>query len=231
MRLLIKLASRSRPEQLLAVSKKYIQFARDTSNIQFVISLDTDDPTVTEELKCLLTSIHPCIKICMGTSNSKIHAMNRDIPDPSTFDILLLASDDMIPEVVGYDNIIREKMRKHYPDTDGVLFFNDGYQGRNVNTLSILGRKYYRRFGYIYYPGYKSFFCDNEFTKVAYKLKKQTYFATVIIRHRHPINSDAKQDSLYERNKSYFDEDMALYNSRNKEAKNRLLPFLNTHRR
>jgi hypothetical protein len=231
MRLLIKLASRSRPDKLLSVAKKYIEFARDTSNTQFIISLDVDDPTVTEELKCLLTAIHPCIRICMGTSNSKIHAMNRDIPETNTFDILLLASDDMVPEVMGYDNIIREKMKKHYSDTDGVLFFNDGYNGRNLNTLSILGCKYYRRFGYVYYPGYKSFYCDNEFMVVADRLKKQTYFETTIIRHQHFVTGYAEFDSLYQRNSIYIKGDMALYTARNtKKPPKKLLSFLNTHR-
>jgi len=214
MRLLIKLASRSRPDKLLSVTKKYIEFAQDTTNLQFILSLDKDDPTVTETLKQELLSVHPSIRIYMGTSTSKIHALNRDIPDPSTFDILLLASDDMIPEVRGYDNIVRQNMRILYPDTDGVLFFNDGYNGRKLNTLCILGSKYYRRFGYIYYPGYKSFYCDNEFMRAANKLKRQTYFSTVIIRHLHPANRNAKFDSLYARNSVYDKHDEALFKRR-----------------
>uniref|UniRef100_A0A6C0I7E7 Glycosyltransferase n=1 Tax=viral metagenome TaxID=1070528 RepID=A0A6C0I7E7_9ZZZZ len=230
MRLLIKLASRSRPVQLLSIVRKYIEFANDTKNIIFVISLDTDDETVTDELQKQLQDVHSCIKVCMGISKSKIDAINRDIPNPQTFDILLVASDDMIPQVKGYDTIIREKMRKHYPDTDGVLFFNDGYSGKTLNTLSIMGRKYYQRFGYIYYPGYKSFYCDNEFMRTAEKLRKQTYFDQVIIRHRHCVyDKEVSFDALYQRNSKYSDEDKALYDRRNPPPK-KLLPFLNTTR-
>jgi hypothetical protein len=231
MRLLIKLASRSRPAQLLSIVQKYIEFAVDTSRITFVISLDIDDETATEELQKQLQDVHSCIKVCMGISKSKIDAINRDVPDPSTFDILLVASDDMIPEVKGYDNVIRQNMKKHYPDTDGVLFFNDGYLGKKLNTLSIMGSKYYQRFGYIYYPGYKSFYCDNEFMEVAEKLKKQTYFDKVIIRHRHFINNSAPMDVLYLRNGKYVQEDKDLYYIRNPKPKTKkLLTFLNTHR-
>jgi len=215
MRLLIKLASRSRPDKLLSVTRKYIEFAHDKTKLQFILSLDKDDTTVTETLKQELLSVHPSIRIYMGTSTSKIHALNRDIPDPSVFDILLLASDDMIPEVSGYDNIIRQNMTIRYPDTDGVLFFNDGYNGRRLNTLCILGSKYYRRFGYIYYPGYKSFYCDNEFMRVANKLKRQTYFNTIIIRHCHPGTTNATSDSLYARNRVYAKHDKALFDKRN----------------
>jgi hypothetical protein len=231
MRLLIKLASRSRPTQLLSIIHKYIDFANDKSTIVFVISLDKDDETVTDALRAEIQHIHPCIKLFVGVSKSKIDAMNRDIPDPQTFDILLLASDDMVPEVKGYDNIIRQNMKKHYPDTDGVLFFNDGYLGKKLNTLSIMGSKYYQRFGYVYYPGYKSFYCDNEFMDVAEKLGRQTYFDQVIIRHRHFINNAVSMDALYERNGKYLQEDKKLYDQRNpKPKKPKMLGFLNTHR-
>jgi hypothetical protein len=95
----------------------------------------------------------------------------------------------MTPIVKGYDNIIRNNMKTHYPDTDGVLWFNDGYQGQNLNTLCILGRKYYQRFGYIYCPEYKSLWCDNEFMDQANLLGRQIYFHETIIKHEHPANN------------------------------------------
>ena len=58
----------------------------------------------------------------------------------------------MVPLVNGYDTVIKEKMTLHYADTDGVLWFNDGHQEKKLNTLCILGKKYYDRFGYIYHP-------------------------------------------------------------------------------
>ena len=111
------------------------------NKIKIIVSLDNDDT------ECILnihkySSIHPSIDVCVGSSSGKVNAINRDIPDPSEFDILLLASDDMIPVVKGYDEIIRDSMTQFYPDTDGVLFFNDGYVGYRTNTLVICGSKY-----------------------------------------------------------------------------------------
>jgi hypothetical protein len=214
LRLLIKFPSRGRPSKLLEVVKKYIDYACYVE--EMVISLDTDDETVTPEFLEALRSIHPAIQVVIGTSESKIHAVNRDIPDPDTWDIVLLASDDMIPQIKGYDQIIRERMKIHYPDTDGVLFFNDGYRGKELNTLCILGSKYYRRFGYIYYPEYKSFWCDNEFTEVADKLRKQTYIEDVIIKHENPIYLDYPNmiDSVYIRNLTFHYHDLDIYNKR-----------------
>ena len=134
-----------------------------------------------------------------GNNKSKIEAINADL-DNVDFDILLLASDDMIPVVKGYDTIIKNNMSKLYPDTDGVLWFNDGYQGNKLNTLCILGKKYYDRFGYIYNPEYISVWSDNEFMDVGNILGKQTYFDEVIIQHQHPDWGFGERDMVHTNN-------------------------------
>jgi hypothetical protein len=215
MRLLIKLPSRGRPDQLFTIASRYVQYAEDMTKIRMLIVLDTDDSTATPEYVQTLKNIHQNIEVNLGVSNGKIHAINRDTPSLSSFDILLLASDDMVPVQKGYDTIIRQKMIQHYPDTDGVLFFNDGFHKNKLNTIVICGSKYYSRFGYIYYPGYKSLWCDNEFTDVANILKKQTYSAQVIIKHEHPgTNSAIVFDETYTRNQVFYFDDEALYFSR-----------------
>ena len=152
MKLFIKYPTRSRPQKSIETLKKYIQLAKNINNIQILVSLDDDDTTVTDDM---YTSLHSNVTVIRGPSKGKINAINRDITNPTTFDILLLASDDMIPVVYGYDEIIRDSMEQFFPDTDGVLFFNDGYTGYRLNTLVICGSKYYQRFGYIYYPEYQ----------------------------------------------------------------------------
>lgn len=213
MSLLIKFPSRGRPDQLFSIVSKYVEYAVDMANICILISLDSDDSTATPEFVEKLKGIHPNIKVVLGISSGKIDAINRDIS--GIFQILLLASDDMVPLRKGYDTLIRQKMMKHYPDTDGVLFFNDGFHKDKLNTIVICGAKYYKRFGYIYYPGYKSLWCDNEFMDVANLLKKQTYFPEVIIKHEHPgTNSAVIFDETYTRNQVFYFEDEALYFSR-----------------
>jgi hypothetical protein len=229
MRLLIKLPSRSRPDKLVSMVSKYIEYAADITNIKFIISLDCDDDTVSPHLLTKLRGIHPNVEVIVGESTSKIDAINRDIPDPSTFDILLLASDDMNPVMYGYDTVIREKMKLFYADTDGVLFFNDGFNNEKLNTIAICGSKYYKRFNYIYYPEYKSLFCDNEFTDTAYKLGKQKYFNIVIIKHEHPgTNSNVEFDKLYQKNQVYFEQDKALYLKRSSSTKPKILRLISS---
>ena len=215
--ILVKFPSRGRPEKLLSTLKLYIEKADDISRMFFMITLDSDDPTATHELVDRILVLGSNIQIRFGFSGSKIAAINRDLQNAPHFDILLLASDDMIPVVQGYDNIVRDAMSKRYPSTDGVLWFNDGFQGKALNTLCILGRKYFQRFGYIYHPGYKSLWCDNEFTEVASRLNRQTYISTVIIRHEHPGNGVGVLDDVYTRNFTN-DLDKSVYEVRKKKG-------------
>jgi hypothetical protein len=146
-----------------------------------------------------------------GNSKTKIEAINTDIDKIKNWDIILLASDDMIPKVKKYDEIIVNKMKQHFPDTDGVVWFNDGHQGSKLNTLSILGRKYYERFNYIYNPEYKSTWCDNEFMDVANILGKQIYFPEVIIKHEHPDVGFGNRDEIHVGNMLNENYDMGIY--------------------
>ena len=226
MRILVKFPSRGRPDKLKRVLTKYVTMAANPSIMSFMITLDSDDPTVTIELIDSLVDIHPNVSVRVGTSGTKVKAINRDMEYAPFFDILLLASDDMIPELYGYDEIIKNHMHKLYPNTDGVLWFNDGLQGNNLNTLSILGKKYYDRFGYIYHPAYKSFYCDNEFMDVANRLRKQTYIDTVIIRHVHVTHHPSLDDDTYRTNTIFADEDKQMYLDRKVKTNGGALSFL-----
>ena len=145
MKLLIKFPTRGRPNKFLETLTRYIDYLDDKST-QIIVTCDNDDESMKQEdIQSYLVS-QENVGVFFGNSKTKIEAVNANLEN-ADFDILLLASDDMIPIVTGYDTIIKEKMSEYYPDTDGVLFFNDGYQKDRLNTLCILGKKYYDRFG------------------------------------------------------------------------------------
>lgn len=212
MKLLIKFPTRNRPNKFLKVLDRYINYLEDKST-EIIVSCDLDDVTMTEEYITEFISQYNNVKIFFSGNKSKIEAINADLKDVD-FDIVLLASDDMIPIVKGFDKIIKEKMLEYYPDTDGVLWFNDGYQGKKLNTLCILGKKYYDRFGYIYYPEYQSVWSDNEFMDVANLLGKQTYFEEVIIEHQHPDYGFGNRDIIHLLNNNNGGHDGNLYHNR-----------------
>jgi hypothetical protein len=133
------------------------------------------------------------------------------------WDIVILVSDDMIPLVKGYDDTIRNHMMSRFPDTMGILWFNDGCQEEKLNTLCIYGRKFYERQGYMYHPDYKSLFCDTELTDLCRTDYKNIcmYSSFCIIRHEHPGTGFAdRMDGLYAINQRFWTQDMYTYISR-----------------
>jgi len=217
MRLLIKFPTRSRSKKFLEVLDLYYKNLNNIDLTEFCISIDEDDISMNNEEILSVLDNYENLTIFISNSKSKIQAINADIEEMNNWDVVLLASDDMIPQIKGYDDIIRENMKKYYPDTDGVLWFFDGNR-KDLNTLCILGKKYYDRFGYIYHPGYKSFYCDDEFTQVANRLKKQTFIDQIIIRHEHPDIPQYRNkfDESYSKNSKYYPIDHQFFQLRQK---------------
>ncbi len=211
MKILIKFPTRQRRRQFFSVLNTYYsRLKSDDIDYEFIISCDIDDISMNNIQVINQFKIFPNLTVNFGNNKSKIEAINSDL-DGKEFDILLLASDDMIPIKDDYLNIIHKKFEELYPDTDGVLWFNDGYQGNKLNTLCILGKKYYDRFGYIYHPSYKSLWCDNEFMEVANILNKQTYIDEVIIKHEHLVWKGHQWDDMQIKNDVYNNIDRENY--------------------
>ena len=215
MNLLIKLPTRERPEKFFKTLLRY-QHLRTNENTKFLITLDANDTKMNNQNVINSLSMWGNLTFVYGESNNKIHACNRDLNEyTQDWDIVLLASDDMIPQVEGYDDMIIAAMKEHFPDTDGVLHFNDGYTKEKLNTLCIAGRKYYERDKYLYNPEYISLWSDNEWQLVSEKRGKSVYIDTVIIKHEHPMNTNtAKMDASYQKTLAYYAEDKLTFERR-----------------
>jgi hypothetical protein len=213
--ILVKYPTRSRPDLFLKTLSEYYKKASNNQNITYLISYDLDDESMTDEVIEKALSLGNNVICIPDHSKSKIHACNRDIEfitDP--WDICLLISDDMFIQAEGWDEIIRNNFIENFADTDGCLWYHDGYQ-KVICTLSCVGRKYYDRFGYLYHPSYYSFFCDNEFTDIALREKKMIFIDQIIISHQHPNwGKGVPVDSLYTTNNKYWDADKQNYSKR-----------------
>jgi hypothetical protein len=126
----------------------------------------------------------------------------------------------MIPHIQGWDNTIRIHMKTYFPDTNGILWFNDGFQQNKLNTLCIYGRRMYEDLGHLYNPEYKSLFCDTELTdrcKEGDLVSRCKYIPYCIIRHEHPgTGFSQNMDPLYMTNQRFWNEDMHTYIRRKK---------------
>jgi hypothetical protein len=221
MRILLKCPTRSRPSQFVSVLQKYVELANQPSQLGVCVSCDRDDATMTPAdiqyaIKNVTHTTSWC-KIFYENNRNKIEAVNSNMNQVSwEWDIVLLVSDDMVPQIKGYDDVIRSHMMANFPTTDGILWINDGFQEDRLNTITVMGRAMYSSFGYLYHPAYKSLFCDTEFTDLCKGslASKCRYIPYVLIRHMHPGHGVVPSDPLYVRNQGYWNHDMHMYVSR-----------------
>lgn len=178
--------SRSRPQKFAEGLKSIKDNLARPELAEFVFTIDSNDPQVDEYVKICKENN---VIFYGGESKSKIHAVNRGMKNaPLNWDIVFVMSDDMFVVQKGFDDIIRNDFQEHFLDGDGLLHYNDGYQKENCCTLSIIGRKYYERDGFIYNPNYTGLWCDVEATEAAYIRGKHKYMGDekVICIHVHP---------------------------------------------
>jgi autotransporter strand-loop-strand O-heptosyltransferase len=219
-KLLFNFASRSRPERLKNVISNLIDNLEDLVNFKILISIDDDDELTNNAffLKSLIPHEYSNnVFIFSSPRKDKIDAINRDVNKISDWDILVNCSDDFEFILYGFDNLIRDKFNELYDDLDGCLHFSDGVHFDNLCTHSVIGKKYYERFNYVFHPKYKSFYCDNEFTEVAKQLEKITYIPLQFYNHLHySLFSNILMDELYITNEKFSDIDKELYFYRKK---------------
>lgn len=225
--ILFKFATRSRPEKFFRGLDNILSNIHDKQNYSILVTLDSDDATMYN--RDVMLQMKPYIENnkvipVFGTSKSKIDAINRDMDKVNDWDIVVVMSDDMEFTKYGFDNIIREKFSIHFPDTNGNLHFNDGFQNR-VSTMTIMGKMFFESHynRKIYVEEYFSLFCDEEYSIVANKLNKMQYFPDVIFNHKHPANGFGQHDELLKKTEGYWEIDKTTFLRR--QAANFYLPI------
>jgi len=221
-KILFKYASRSRAIKFFSGLDNIIKNLSDLENFCILVSLDLDDitmnnPTTINRLTKYVKEYPERIIVKFGHSKNKIDAINRDvneIKETFDFDIVINFSDDMEFIQHSFDDIVRDKFFCHYADTDGNIYFNDGYTNDRLSTMSIIGRKYYDKFNYIYHPSYHSLWCDNEYTELAKKNQKIIYFNERIFNHNHPANVGGFIDEQLIKTESFAEIDRQNYEQR-----------------
>ncbi len=214
-KLLIKMPTRSRPERFFNMLDVYYKNLSGLIPYHFLISCDEDDFSMNnlDVLKRLAT--YKNLTVNFSDNSSKIEAFNQGL-NTIEFDILLCASDDMRPMVYGYDKVIVDSMREAFPDYDGVLNFHDGVAGAALNSYPIIGRRYFQRFGYVFWHEYQALYMNDEFTRISKILCKEKIFSQVLFRHEHAVFGYGYWDELYQLNESYKPLDKAVFQDREK---------------
>src|SRR5574343_313880 len=163
--ILVKYASRSRADRFLAGLQNIYDFTKDHEQIRVLVTADIDDKSMCNDTMRDVIEAYPNCKVIYGTSEGKIHAINRDmeiLPDDfKDWSVVANFSDDMRWVFYGWEQIVLADFGQTFPDYDGFMAYLDPDTKGHLSTLYIAGRKFYDRFGFIYDPCFKSLFSDN----------------------------------------------------------------------
>lgn len=185
MNFLIKLNFKN-SENLLEIIDEYYSYLISNKNL-FLININNEIILDDYIYKCL--NKYKNLFYFQEDYKNDVQFLNSNINKIKDWDIIFNPSFLVKPIKREFDKIIKNLIKKD------VSWLNDGEQDI-INTLPVITKKYYEKFGYFYNPIYKNNYYLNEFTEVS-KILNDYYFI---------------DDILFER--IYLDQDEIIYNNR-----------------
>ncbi|HET8685478.1 MAG TPA: hypothetical protein VFM18_02295, partial [Methanosarcina sp.] len=193
MKILIKFPSRGRPARFFDSLDSIYNNLQNPDNVFVLATLDLDDESMNNDFIKGMLGNYKNLKVDWGESYSKIHAINKGMdnievlhPEAADWDVVMVQSDDMQFCFYGFDEIVRTDMKTLFGGTDGYLHYWEKDSHTALNVMTIMGRKYYERFGFLYDPRFKSLFCDNVQMEIAKRLGKYAFINLEIFKHFNP---------------------------------------------
>jgi len=201
-------ASRERAERMFNVVHKWFNSASEPKNIEFIISIDSDDPTRRLYQKFIDNIDGINIKLIKSDNKNTVQAINA-CKIHVTGDIVFVISDDTdcFP---GWNNSIIDFIgdKKNY-----IIKTSDGI-GSNLITMPIFCKEYLDKKNYIYHPEYEHMFCDTELTCVANIEGCILNAEHLTFNHLHYTKGHHEKDRLDYKNQSTFYTGMEVFKKR-----------------
>jgi len=179
-----------RPHCIKQIVKMWRSRARNVDDLHWCIGADAGDKEVENVAAELMLP-------CAHGGNNYVQAANAAcafLSQHHDIDYLIVVSDDFIPPHswdVALDSIIAENKNTR----SAVIHVHDGGEGR-LCTLPVVGISRYREFGFMYYPHYKSMFCDTELTARAMLDGVLVDGRHILFEHMHPVNKKRPTDTV-----------------------------------
>lgn len=176
--------SRQRPQKSFDNAIEWINKAG--CEVELIVSIDIDDKTKVEYGRLYApVATHFLVQL----NRSAVDAINR-AAEVASGDILIVLSDDFkCPDQWG-KKIIEATEGKE----DWIAKTPDGIQDWLI-TMPIMDRKFYERFGYVYYPEYLHLFCDTDLSCVA-DLTGRRINLDIPFEHHHYSTGKSDQDDV-----------------------------------
>lgn len=195
------------PDGWRAAMEAFLANATDPKNVEYILAVN-EDQTFSLPLDALAGwGGAALVQKSVNGSNAGYNAAAK----VARGDILMTIADDYFPRASWDDEI-----RRAIPDvSQEVVLDVDNLDGSSwLVPVPILTRKYYERYGYVFYPGYRGLCADNEFTEQARRDGVVKSARHIVFEHRHPDRGLAPMDEVYVRQKSGYEEAKKLFRDR-----------------
>lgn len=186
-----------------------------SSTLKIWVACESEDQRIYSER---LQTLAPIVTVAAARYGCYVEAVNK-IAAETTGDVIIVAADDVVP-CQGYDSIIQNAFERHYPNYDGVLKANDMIHAiaEESNTHPVIGRNYYKKVGYVYYPAYFALFADTDFARTSLLANRVKMIPTLVLEHWHHTAGKTPRDYTHEKPLSHNECGERIFNQRVKEG-------------
>lgn len=194
--------SRQRPQMAFDCFNEWITKCSDSSQIQYILALDDDDPTLPEYKRLFEHDESSNLVLNISESRNGVAAMNSGATRiADTIELLISVSDDigcfenwdieLFKVLEGVDNF---KEPKFIGVSDGLRAYGI------VLVYYIANRAYYDKFKYMLYPEYDGVFSDNDMHCVAHALGCVINASHLTFQHKHWSLGLSQKDEISKKN-------------------------------
>jgi hypothetical protein len=154
--------------------------AVDPTRIEVVIAVDSNNPAAFASARLV-----PDARVVVQDTVpfNCVRGWNKAASE-TTGKVIITMADDFAPPQ-HWDEHLLSLQPDGWIDGEYVVKVDDGYV-HDIFVLSILTRKRYERFGYVFYPQYESMFTDTEFGEVATRDGVVINANHLLFEHMHP---------------------------------------------
>lgn len=201
--------SRGRPGKAYDVATKWLEQA-GTTNIEYVLSIDEDDPYAHHYTVDNLPAIHA---VMTKNPNSCVVEATNHGAAKSVGDLLLYLSDDF--DCFPNWGKTLEQIAARYQG-GFMIKADDGLQRfeAQVLTIPIMSRPLYQRLGYFFHPDYKSMWVDVDLFYTCDRLGAIKNHPEIKFQHNHYSIGKSKKDATNERSDAFWNQGKEILHRR-----------------
>lgn len=181
--------SRGRPESLQAMIVSAKETAADSTQVEVVVRLDDDDPS--------MGPLHDLLPYGVRTitgPRTLLSACWNECYEQAEGDIVMHAGDDIRFRTPGWDTLVASA----FPG-DGIAFVHgdDGFQGAALGTHGFVTRRWVQAVGYFVPPLFSSDYNDTWLNEVADRIGRRIYLPSLLTEHLHPAAGKGEWDATH----------------------------------